>query len=372
VNLDFRDALGRTPLHYAAMSGNQQALRGLLTAGANINARNVDGDTPLVSAIKFSRLEAVRYLLRKGADPLIPCMGPKIRRRIVASMPHVEMSPPKMYINVEVVARPQQADEYLPIHWAAAIVNPQAAEVIHALLESAPNLPGARGGRHANARSVVGGSNPLLISIRAGDPDKVRYLLEAGADPNLASRIGVHPMLEAAAWGGIQVLEHLIEYGGDVNVTRPKKPTHVFRTRYNLTPTMQAWAPIDEAMHFRNERCAIMLKRAGAETDLERMAHAAGLGMVDLFDLMTGGPTPAARRMVAQRTGDGFSLVHLAAYAPTPHMIRRLVRDYGLDINAPILSYWSAVNLAEEPEVYLEMIKLGSRVAQYKHDYSDS
>ncbi|NP_001279754.1 myotrophin [Callorhinchus milii] len=59
---------GRTPLHYAADSGQFDTLAFLLSKGANINATDRHGITPLLSAIYEGHLTCVRLLLSEGAD----------------------------------------------------------------------------------------------------------------------------------------------------------------------------------------------------------------------------------------------------------------------------------------------------------------
>lgn len=60
---------GMTPLHAAASNGNIESVEVLLRLGANIEARDDNGNTPLHSAAHFSHSHAVvEVLLRAGAD----------------------------------------------------------------------------------------------------------------------------------------------------------------------------------------------------------------------------------------------------------------------------------------------------------------
>jgi ankyrin repeat protein len=60
---------GRQPLHYAARTKNVDVIDVLLDAGANPNAMDSMGDTPVNTAIWEGNIEVVRLLLRRGADP---------------------------------------------------------------------------------------------------------------------------------------------------------------------------------------------------------------------------------------------------------------------------------------------------------------
>ena len=55
-------------MHTAAVFGQLEVVRALVEAGADVNARNSDGDTPLLVAAFFCRPEIVQHLLAYGAD----------------------------------------------------------------------------------------------------------------------------------------------------------------------------------------------------------------------------------------------------------------------------------------------------------------
>ena len=67
---DQADALGNTPLHYAANAGHLDVVDELTQRlGAAVNAENTAGDTPLHKAAARGHLDVVRALLAAGADP---------------------------------------------------------------------------------------------------------------------------------------------------------------------------------------------------------------------------------------------------------------------------------------------------------------
>ena len=57
-----------TPLHMAARRGNLEVISALLDGGAEIEARDSVGETPLRRAVNCNKVEAVRLLLARGAD----------------------------------------------------------------------------------------------------------------------------------------------------------------------------------------------------------------------------------------------------------------------------------------------------------------
>ena len=57
-----------TPLHYAAWFGHTEVVKLLLEAGAKVNARDNYGKTPLCRAARLHRNEAAKLLIEAGAD----------------------------------------------------------------------------------------------------------------------------------------------------------------------------------------------------------------------------------------------------------------------------------------------------------------
>lgn len=66
------DSLGRTPLHYACLTGQREMITKLAASGIDVNAKDLNGDTAIyflrtTSADEQSRL--YQFLLRVGAHP---------------------------------------------------------------------------------------------------------------------------------------------------------------------------------------------------------------------------------------------------------------------------------------------------------------
>lgn len=69
ADIDARDITGMTPLHVAAMYSRGRASTLLLERGADLQARDSFGDTPLHTAAIFGRTKMALWLTRQGADP---------------------------------------------------------------------------------------------------------------------------------------------------------------------------------------------------------------------------------------------------------------------------------------------------------------
>ncbi|MEM4445033.1 MAG: ankyrin repeat domain-containing protein [Thermofilum sp.] len=71
ADVNAKDDLGWTPLHWAALIGHLEVARFLVEKGADINARSNGGWIPLHFAAFNGRLEVVRFLLEAGANPTL-------------------------------------------------------------------------------------------------------------------------------------------------------------------------------------------------------------------------------------------------------------------------------------------------------------
>jgi ankyrin repeat protein len=68
TSVHYKNGWGDTPLHIVSCWGDCEAIRVLVAAGADINARGETAFTPLHCATEQNRLEAVVLLLSLGAE----------------------------------------------------------------------------------------------------------------------------------------------------------------------------------------------------------------------------------------------------------------------------------------------------------------
>ena len=167
ANVDARDATGRTPLLVATVADQVDAVRRLLAAGADVDLQDDRLDNPFLYAGAEGLLEILRLVNEAGADPAITN-----RYGGTALIPASERG------HVEVV-------RYL-------------------LAESDVDVD------HVNRL----GWTALLEAIVLGNGDEahqevVDLLLEAGADPDLADNDGVRPLTHARNRGQAEIARAL-------------------------------------------------------------------------------------------------------------------------------------------------------------------
>ena len=94
LDVNTRDVVGRTPLHWAVAGGHAELTELLLQSGSQVNAQDEGGLTPLHVAAATNMLDMVRLLLRERANaslldgaghaPFILATAPEIRKQLHA------------------------------------------------------------------------------------------------------------------------------------------------------------------------------------------------------------------------------------------------------------------------------------------------
>ena len=148
----------------------------LVSHGADVNARNESGHTPLSRAVQGQRLEVVKYLMGEGADKDINAAD---------------------------------ADGMTPLMWARR-------DIAEYLLEN---------GADVNARKNDG-STTLMMAVKEGEIDFAKHLLRYGADINARNNEGETPLMKAF-WREqhSDMVQWLVANGADVNASRPDGQT---------------------------------------------------------------------------------------------------------------------------------------------------
>lgn len=101
-----------------------------------------------------------------------------------------------------------------------------------------------------NAREVTTGETALHAVVQRRDLTWVKFLLQRGANPDIADKNGVYPIQIAAQLGFIEGVERLVQGGADIDVSDSTGET-----------------PLISAVHRRDLKMIEMLVKNGANPD---------------------------------------------------------------------------------------------------------
>lgn len=192
-----------TALHWLAIEGAHHAVEALARAGADVNALDSSGATPLMSAVYLGQPHMVRVLLRLGANPNGCSPGTGTVLHHWARSPDPEVLQLLLAAGTEVDAVDDMGETALfaLVSRSGTLLrmqDPAMAAKVAPFLESM-NLPlempadrpedlaeavCALVAAGADVEREAFGCTPLTEAAEAGDLAMVRTLLEAGADPS--------------------------------------------------------------------------------------------------------------------------------------------------------------------------------------------
>lgn len=191
ADLDARDSMGSTPLTSAAGARDSDTVKLLLQLGADANARNGDGLTPLMAAAYRDHVPSVQALLQHGAsltakDPrgLTPLCIAIDNRSFLAAMALLNAG-----------ASPNVA-------CGANRLTPLMIVATHLAADKSGNVPV---------------DNGLFLSDGVSPQQIGQLLVSKGADPNARSKSGLTALMVAAGHDNAPLVGLLIQAGAKVD-----------------------------------------------------------------------------------------------------------------------------------------------------------
>ena len=201
VNHRGRDSQ-ESAFYYAVDRNLMEAVRALITAGADVNLGNLQGTTPLHRAASKGMSELYNFLLVKGADP---------------NKPDEEGSSPVM------------------------------AAAFHGHVDAVRSL--VHHGGKIETRNKRGES-AVFLAAQNGHPNIIPVLLSLGADVNQSDNMGATPVFMAALQGHTNVLKALFACGGLLSIN---------------TPTLNGDTPLDAAIQGHKTETISLLDAHGGK-----------------------------------------------------------------------------------------------------------
>ena len=229
---------GWSLLHFAAQSGNVVIIETMLSKDLDIDSRaQTLGITPAMVSIRFGKLEALKYLLEKGADGSLKTLeGQFSHLSFAVTAGSVEAIELLLSHGCSIDDRDDQGET--PLMQAAVagktevlkyLLAQGADPLLHNNLEFGLLHLAALSNNFLTIEAVLSenvdinasctdlGLTPLLACLVSGKLKAANYLLERGADEHLKSERGWTVLTAAAMSGDVAAIEMLLKRGHNPN-----------------------------------------------------------------------------------------------------------------------------------------------------------
>jgi serine/threonine-protein phosphatase 6 regulatory ankyrin repeat subunit B len=305
-------------VHRIGPAGYREKLLLLAQAGANVNAKDTSGNTPLHIATDVRDAAKVRALLEAGANPnLANNFG---RRPLDRAVEMAQWSNEEgativaalLAANANPNIAPSEMVQYAPLHIAARSNQPKLVKLLlaHGAIVDVPD------------RSTAG-ETPWLAAVTSGNLEAVDMLRQKGADTTVKDKNGRTVLHAAAQSGAASLLQAALN-------------DPAFRGQVN-TPDVTGTTPLHAATSsYRTESIATLLK-AGADlfaydstgmTPIHYLVRSSIEQMYDLYDKALGANKNAWN---IQSKGELQTPLHMAAKDGYTNSIELLLKR-GVDV----------------------------------------
>ncbi|GFO37455.1 transient receptor potential cation channel subfamily a member 1-like protein [Plakobranchus ocellatus] len=391
------DIYGQTPLHFAAMRGNEVACRDLLSFRNSIMIAVGDnqGITPLHSAALHNHVEIAHMLLEAGADLMCrdkELSTPLHHACLEGNLEMVQLlfdygaRSKEAWVKLSDMVGAQDLELSTPLHHC---VENSHYDVVKLLLEKRAEVNKPR--KHFvyplhlaamsgdvricrllvenHARIDAVNSDQATALHRAAALNKVevvKFLVDRGARINRRDKDNYTPLLLAATYGNVETVELLLEKGADYTVVDKYDKTAIFMASeenklavlQKLLSDFKVKILIDESDCYDNSPLHIAaqqgfldivqcLLRNGADLDNKNEEEETPLHLAAKH-----GRTNIVRELIDTDTmivndedENSNTPLHLAAQYGH-HKLAKVLLDLGADVSARNYNQWTPLDLA--------------------------
>ena len=210
ADIEAKNLQGNTALQMSAWEGHITSVELLLQQGADVNSRGSTDTTPLMMAAERGRTDVVRLLLEQGAEIDAVSVNHYFGSTAIAQAlykSHTATAKVLLERGADANARYNESSKSTLLHvvarhssWEAQIPN------IDLLLEKGADLEA----------KDDDGQTPLVVGIQSQGFETVRYLLERGADLEARDRHGQTPLMVAIQKDILETVNLLLEKGANL------------------------------------------------------------------------------------------------------------------------------------------------------------
>ena len=196
VDVNHRNAANYTALYYAVEDKHTDVVQVLIDAGADIETKNNDGNSPLHVACVSGSLDMVKMLVRAGAGVRVTnntydtcliqtaCFGDIETVRYLVTLPEVDVNH-------------RGCGNYATLHYP--VMN-EETDMMQVLIDAGADVDTQRND----------GYTPLHSACAEGSLDVVNMLVEAGAGVRVTDNDGCTCLIRAARCGHTETVRYLV------------------------------------------------------------------------------------------------------------------------------------------------------------------
>ncbi|KAI5839056.1 ankyrin repeat-containing domain protein [Morchella snyderi] len=315
-------------LNDVARGGSVSAMTGLLDRGCDINYRDYNGSTPLITAVTSGFEKVALFLLERGAD--VHLLNKQGRSALYYASKSAMVDAAKRLLERGAVA---------DLHWSPALhagARSGSVVILRLLLEHG-----------ADVDLMVEDRNALYHAVENVFPEIVKMLLDAGADVNLRTRDYGTALQVATRKRNPGIVKMLLDAGADVNLQGGTFGTALQVATFN--------ADVEIVKMLLDAGADVDLQGGRYGTALQAAAYQRSPEMVKLF-LDAGAD-------IDRQGGKYGTALQAAAYNSSPEMVKMLL-DADADVDVQGGDYGTALQAAaSNPSSRIVKVPLDADVA---------
>jgi ankyrin repeat protein len=318
---------GTTPLHWAVYKVDRELVAELLERGAKADVANRYGASPLAEAVKLADFKLVQQLLVAGADVESPNGDGQTALMLAARAGALDVAKLLVEGGADVNAQENWRNQ-TALMWAVDGNFPELAEL---LIEHGADVDARASANEWDAQITsepraqyrpVGGLTPLLYAARSGCTRCVRALLAAGADVDRPTPEGMTPLMIAIDNQRYDTARLLLDQGANPRVWDWYGRTALyvavdmssFRGRQSH-PTRSSETSADDVVRLLLEAGV----NANAQLNMHRPSRGGNSGRF-ADELLTTGTTPLLRAAIGADVETARLLLEHGALVDLPNV----------------------------------------------------